>query len=109
MNIFCCLGHVCNWLLRRILQVKQSSYLREYERTVNGGPAPRPWREREGLPEQSRWPKRPDGTIDLVVGDQRSGRVRPVKADTFPVIGGALPLVEDAVKVEKEDPGRGPQ
>jgi hypothetical protein len=81
----------------------------DYGKTVYGGPAPVDWRKREKLPAHDNWPKRPDGTIDLVVGDQRSGRVRPVKADTFPVIGGALPLVEDAVKVEKEDPGRGPQ
>lgn len=90
-----------------LVNLKTATECGDYGKTVYGGPAPVDWRKRENLPAHDNWPKLPDGSCDLVIGAQHCGRVRPVKAETFPVIGGALPSVEESAGAEKEDSGRG--
>ena len=83
---------ILSWLLVRVTALQRTMDCRGYGRHVYGGPAPVDWRVREGLPPNDQWPTSADGkTSLLVVGDVRCGRVRPVRAETFPTIGGNLP------------------
>jgi hypothetical protein len=91
---------IADWVYRRLFdvagKVQQWALVRHYG--INA-PAPPDWRVREGLPLHDRWPKHSDGlTSALVVGAQKVGRVKPVRAETFPAVGGQLaPVDEESV------------
>ena len=82
---------VLDWLVRKICYFKQASILREYEQTINGGPAPADWHDREKIPTLRNWPEAKNGVVPILIGAQRAGKIRPVPAETFPIKGGLLP------------------
>ena len=92
--------------LRNEYQIQKA--VKRWRKDYLGGEVPRPWREREGLPSHNEWPVRGNAlTPALVISAVKCGPIRPVKAESFPTIGGGLPE-EDCVVKPKIDPAQFP-